>query len=302
MRYELLTLKRDFEIKRIATLFYMEYDKDYVFNGERHDFWELIYCDSGEVYVDRDEERLLLRKGMVLFHQPGEFHTVMGNRKVSPNLVIISFDCRDDAMNLLARKMITLTNEEQRLLCRVVAEAEAAFQAEQKPGFIRLVPRGENVPFGAEQYVKNLLEIFFIELIRHLQSAETNAGTRTKPVGSNINTLHEDIVQTILIHLENNVQSQIRIKDLCEKLSMSHSYIEYIFKKATGKTIIAYHTELRIQLAKEMIRNKDYNFTQISEMLGFSSVHYFSRRFKKLTSMSPSEYAMSIKNKMNLIK
>lgn len=302
MRYELLTLKKDFEIKRIATLFYMEYDKDYVFKGERHDFWELIYCDSGEVYVDRDEERLLLSKGMVLFHQPGEFHTVMGNHKVSPNLVIISFDCRDEVTKLLARKMIALTNEEQRLLCRVLAEAESAFQKEQQISFIRLLPRGENVPFGAEQYVKNLLEIFLIELIRHLQSTETNSGVRTKPVGSNINVLHEDIVQTILIYLENNKQNQIRIRDLCEKLSMSHSYLEYIFKKATGKTIIAHHTELRIQLAKELIRNKDYNFTRISEMLGFSSVHYFSRRFKKQTGMSPSEYAMSIKNKMNLIK
>ena len=37
------------------------------------------------------------------------------------------------------------------------------------------------------------------------------------------------------------------------------------------------------------------NFTQISETLGYSSIHYFSRQFKKLTNMTPSEYASSIK-------
>ena len=44
-----------------------------------------------------------------------------------------------------------------------------------------------------------------------------------------------------------------------------------------------------------MIRNEQLNFTQISEKLGYTSIHYFSRQFKKLTNMTPSEYASSIK-------
>ncbi|HJB28450.1 MAG TPA: AraC family transcriptional regulator, partial [Candidatus Blautia faecavium] len=37
------------------------------------------------------------------------------------------------------------------------------------------------------------------------------------------------------------------------------------------------------------------NFTQISEYLGYSSIHYFSRQFKKISGMTPSEYSSSIK-------
>ena len=44
-----------------------------------------------------------------------------------------------------------------------------------------------------------------------------------------------------------------------------------------------------------MIREDQYNFTQIADAIGFSSVHYFSRQFKKITGMTPSEYASSIK-------
>ena len=52
---------------------------------------------------------------------------------------------------------------------------------------------------------------------------------------------------------------------------------------------------MKIDSAKHMMRNKNLNFTQISEKLGYSSIHYFSRQFKKITNMTPSEYVSSIK-------
>ena len=59
--------------------------------------------------------------------------------------------------------------------------------------------------------------------------------------------------------------------------------------------MIDYFNKLKIRAAKEMIREGRLNFTQIAARLGFQSVHYFSRRFKLLTGMSPSEYADSVK-------
>ena len=56
-----------------------------------------------------------------------------------------------------------------------------------------------------------------------------------------------------------------------------------------------YFFRLKVEAAKEMIRMSQLNFTQISERLGYSSIHYFSRQFKKTTGMTPSEYASSIK-------
>ena len=44
-----------------------------------------------------------------------------------------------------------------------------------------------------------------------------------------------------------------------------------------------------------MIRSGQMNFTQISEYLGYSSIHYFSRQFKRSTGMTPSEYVSSIR-------
>lgn len=52
---------------------------------------------------------------------------------------------------------------------------------------------------------------------------------------------------------------------------------------------------MKIDAAKQLIRTNHLNFTQISEKLGYTSIHYFSRQFKKLTGMTPSEYASSVK-------
>ena len=53
--------------------------------------------------------------------------------------------------------------------------------------------------------------------------------------------------------------------------------------------------QMKIEFAKQLIREDQMNFTQISDFLGYSSIHYFSRQFKKITGMTPSEYSSSIK-------
>ena len=52
---------------------------------------------------------------------------------------------------------------------------------------------------------------------------------------------------------------------------------------------------MKIDFAKQLIRENDMNFTQISDFLGYSSIHYFSRQFKRSTGMTPSEYVSSIR-------
>ena len=52
---------------------------------------------------------------------------------------------------------------------------------------------------------------------------------------------------------------------------------------------------MKIDAAKQLIRSQRLNFTQIADRLGYTSVHYFSRQFKKVTGMTPSEYSVSIK-------
>lgn len=85
------------------------------------------------------------------------------------------------------------------------------------------------------------------------------------------------------------------MKQICRDNLVGRSQLQKIFKEQCNLGIIEYFSILKINTSKELIRTKHMNFTQIAEQLGYTSIHYFSRQFKKITGMTPSEYASSIK-------
>ena len=94
------------------------------------------------------------------------------------------------------------------------------------------------------------------------------------------------------------MRSKISLDDVCAHTLFSRSYIQRLFKHQMGTSIMDYYKHLKIDEAKMMIREGKYNFTQISELLSYASIHHFSRHFKEITDMTPSEYASSVKVKI----
>ena len=94
--------------------------------------------------------------------------------------------------------------------------------------------------------------------------------------------------------LRHNIGKSLSVDEIAEGLSVSVSKLKKISYEAFGAAPISYFTDLKIDAAKRMIRESSLTFTEISERLGLSSIHYFSRLFKKRTGMTPSEYAKSV--------
>ncbi len=80
-----------------------------------------------------------------------------------------------------------------------------------------------------------------------------------------------------------------------KSLAYSKAYLSKIFKAYCGYSMGEYLILLKIEKAKQLIREKEFNFTQISDMLAFSNPLYFSRVFRRVTGMSPREYLNSVK-------
>lgn len=127
MGYTPLELERPLAIDRIYSVHYFEYGPDYAFVGESHDFWELVYADKGEVYVTAGDQEKLLKKGQMIFHEPGEFHNVRATGTGAPNIVIISFACDGPAMDFFRHRVVNVSDNERVLLARIVEMAGAAF-------------------------------------------------------------------------------------------------------------------------------------------------------------------------------
>ena len=93
MAYQSVSLDQELFIKSIYTIHYYEYQNDFHFDGERHDFWEFQCVDTGAAEVVTDNGCHTLSRGQVIFHRPNEFHTLKATGKTAPSIIVISFSC-----------------------------------------------------------------------------------------------------------------------------------------------------------------------------------------------------------------
>lgn len=289
MKYKYTELREELTIHRIISIHYFEYMSDFTFAGESHNFWELLCVDKGEVDVVADHERLTLQKGEVIFHQPNEFHRVLANGVIAPNLVVIGFDCQSSHMASFKEQILNVDQEEQELLARIIAEARLCFDGRLDNPYQEVLVRKDHGPFAAEQMIKTYLEQFLIQMYRHSLSV------RRAPAVHKDTSSAEDIYETILHYFEKNICTQLTIDQISRDNLISTSQLKKLFYEKGNTGVIEYFNSMKIDAAKQLIRNRQLNFTQIANHLGYTSVHYFSRQFKHLTGMTPSEYATSIK-------
>lgn len=282
-------LKQEIVIDELMTVHYFEYTSNFYFPGEAHDFWEFLYVDKGLVDVTAGETNYVLKKGDIIFHKPYEFHSLSANGIVAPNLVVVSFKCISPAMRFFENKILRMGDTERVLLGRLIEEAASAFSSPLDDPDTKMLERSETCNFASEQIIRACLELILINLIR-------TGGTGEERVSSTIREKAEqDTFTKIVAYLNKNIKNKITLNDVCRENMCGCSFLQKVFREKTGGGVMEYFGRMKVDFAKQYIREGSKNFTEIANELGYSSIHYFSRHFKKVTGMTPSEYSSSVK-------
>lgn len=286
-----ISFDKIFNVDKIITIFYMELSKNFYYEGEKHDFWEMVYIDKGEMICTADEKRFVLKSGEMTFHKPNEFHNLSGDSNIAPNVSILTFECKSRAMKHFEGKIFQLSSEEKSLLSTLFSEGLSCYKLEDERN-----PLLQNLkvitpsPFGSSQMTKNLLEIFLIKLCR-------NTDVVTKEMRQSYVIDGVDVpynVKEILDYLKEHIYGKVTIGELAKHLDKSESMVKQLFSQYRDGGIIKHYNALKIREARKLIREGNYNMTQISDMLHFDTPQYFSKCFKAVTNMTPSEYKASI--------
>ena len=82
----------------------------------------------------------------------------------------------------------------------------------------------------------------------------------------------------------------LKLPDLLEHLGVSRSYFSTVFKEKTGQSFVEYLTNLRMEKAKEYLRETGLCTYEIADRIGFADPHYFSLTFRRRTGMTPKQY------------
>lgn len=288
MDYKATRLKRVFNINEIITIHYFEYEKDYSYKGETHDFWEIVYVDKGQIEIDMGQEKRILPQGHIAFHEPNEYHNLRADGVIAPNLVVISFRCTSQAMNFFKERILPLSDIEKHLLATIIKEAMHSFSSHLEDTFLKQLKRKDEEFFGSEQLIALSLEQLLISLYRNFDGIKRN-GTTLKQ------GMEQDLFSNVLSYLQEHLSEKLTFSQIAKAMNVSDTTLKTVFKKKTGFGIMTYFAKMKTDIAKSMIREGNYNISQIATYLGFDTVHLFSRRFKQLTGMSPTEYGRSVK-------
>ncbi|WP_182303466.1 helix-turn-helix domain-containing protein [Cohnella cholangitidis] len=97
-------------------------------------------------------------------------------------------------------------------------------------------------------------------------------------------------VEKITRYILDNYAKKVKLQDLADYVQLSQSYLQVIFKEITGSSPIEFLLTVRINMSKELMKEGYHNIGEISELVGFNDAFYFSRCFKKMEGVTPTEY------------
>ena len=259
-------------ISEIYTKFYQEKGTNYNFSGEKHSYWELTYVDKGELLTTIDRVSYHLKQGDLIFYAPMQFHTQSTFEKISSSYLTINFKMNFNHADLLCNKIFSLKRDSYFIVTKLIEELS-----------------NDNL------YSNDLSLCYLKQLIIQMLRLD-NSHFHSKPTTHMQQTYENELLNDILLYIDNNIYEKISVSTLCEHFCISTSMQHSLFRKNMNNTAKNYINELKLSKSKELIRNSTHTLSEISEMLGFSSIHYFSKKFKSYFNISPTEYSKSIYN------
>lgn len=260
------------DISEIYTKFYQEKGTNYNFSGEKHSYWELTYVDKGELLTTIDGVSYHLKQGDLIFYAPMQFHTQSTFEKISSSYLTINFKMNFNHADLLCNKIFSLKRDSYFIVTRLIEELS-----------------NDNL------YSNDLSLCYLKQLIIQMLRLD-NSHFHSKPTTHMQQTYENELLNDILLYIDNNIYEKISVSTLCDHFCISTSMLHSLFRKNMNNTAKNYINELKLSKSKELIRNSTHTLSEISEMLGFSSIHYFSKKFKSYFNISPTEYSKSIYN------
>ena len=260
------------DISEIYTKFYQEKGTNYNFSGEKHSYWELTYVDKGELLTTIDGVSYHLKQGDLIFYAPMQFHTQSTFEKISSSYLTINFKMNFNHADLLCNKIFSLKRDSYFIVTKLIEELS-----------------NDNL------YSDDLSLCYLKQLIIQMLRLD-NSHFHSKPTTHIQQTYENELLNDILLYIDDNIYEKISVSTLCEHFCISTSMLHSLFRKNMNNTAKNYINELKLSKSKELIRNSTHTLSEISEMLGFSSIHYFSKKFKLYFNISPTEYSKSIYN------
>ncbi len=265
-----LTVESLFQITAFHSSIEYRWDANFVFDGERHDFWEAVYVISGAVECTEDDKVYILRENNMLFHPPMAFHKIRSSAQTSPHLLILSFSVKGDLPDIMRKGVFSLSNDEA-LRYRTLFKR-----------LYQMCITGETSDLGSRAAVMGFTS-FLMDLALH-SDVEPMLSVRSSA------QIYHSAIQT----MQNGLYDGLTLDQIADRCHISTSYLKTLFSQYAGVSPKRYYSEMRFHEAVRLMKTGAL-ISEVSEKMGFSSPNYFSVFIKKWTGQSPAVFLHRIR-------
>ena len=282
-------------LPRLRMTGHIRYSQPWIHFARRLDEYVLYVIREGNMYLRENGLEYNLKAGDFFLLEPGLQH--VGTRKASCDYFYTHFTHPElrrvedgaAAMAELAEK------RRQSLISYNLDAADPTDSVTYLPkhfhlsgGEHRSLLRSAVACYEArEEHYKRRASTFLHSFL--LQTAHEHLMAEMAVLDRRLNR-SEAAVDQLVQYLNRNYTKKLTSGEISERFEMNFDYLNRVFSAMTGSSIFSYINILRINNAKQLIASTDLAFSEIAYLVGIRDRYYFSRLFKKLTGMSPTEY------------
>lgn len=261
-------IERDFNFNMISKHFHNEYEIYYLLSGERYYFIE--------------KQIHYVKKGSLVFIDRNQIHKTVGANT-----------------NYHDRILMLISEEELKPILSLCEDFDVSSFFSKNFGIIELSEAGqkhvEYILFALIREMKQkqsnyefLVKSKLAELIIYAQRCKN--GENSTVISEPVKTEKYKKISEIAEYISENYQSDISLSDISRDFYISKCYLSRIFKEITGFTVNEYINIIRVKKAQQLLEHSEYNITEIAAIIGYDSITYFEKIFKKYLELSPLKY------------
>ena len=233
-----------------------------------HEEIEIQYIVRGETQTICNLQTSTLRTGDILFVNTNEPHT--GNNLLAENTFYCFHINKNFFTNRLGSEHVIFNNHIRDPRCAALLDEAIAFG--NRSDFQNSIRLGklfyDFLSLLTEDHVKNVL------------SKEDSAKY----------SKHNQKINDIIRYIEEHHETALTVTDIADHFFMSASHLSHFFRKHSGTSIIQYLNSIRMLRARQLLEQTDLSVGEIAGRVGIDDINYFSRKFRMINGLTPTQY------------
>lgn len=257
-------------VHEIIAYYYVVKSPKYVFPGETHEYYELTYVDHGSLETKVDSKTYEVASNCCMVYGPNQFHDQRITSDESCSYLTVIFDAKGVDNSILLNRVFPCSRPLLSLIDDFVKGSD------------------QNIPYRYDAMVTTL-QSFLITLLQ--MDAKASQARPTTPINQHF---EDKLLEEIVTYINQHLYEPLPIEQICQEFSISRSSLQNLFKDNMQIAPKQYINEAKLTRSRVLIRKSEHTISEISSMLGFNSIHYFSRKFTQRYGITPSEFSKKI--------